>query len=111
MRLLILALLLIASGLAPGRAIGAELKLASWNVAWLTSRTALLPRDRAPRERGDVARLAEYARRLDADVIALQEVDGPEAAAQLLDPRAYASTSRRRTTCNAPASPSAGGCA
>ncbi|MBL6079442.1 endonuclease/exonuclease/phosphatase family protein [Belnapia sp. T18] len=86
MRILILALLL----LAPGFALGAELKLASWNIAWLTSRTALLPRDRAPRESGDVTRLAEYARRLDADIVALQEVDEPEAAAQVLDPRAYA---------------------
>jgi endonuclease/exonuclease/phosphatase family metal-dependent hydrolase len=90
MRVLILALLLLLPGLAPGRATGAELKLASWNIAWLTTRTALLPRDRRPRERGDLARLAEYGRRLDADIIALQEVDGPEAAALLLDPKAYA---------------------
>ena len=83
--MLIIGLLLLV---APAQA--AELKLASWNIAWLTDRTALLPRDRAPRGRGDVARLAEYARRLDADIVALQEVDGPEAAAQVLDPRAYA---------------------
>jgi endonuclease/exonuclease/phosphatase family metal-dependent hydrolase len=85
MRVLILALLILV---APAHA--AELKLASWNIAWLTDRVAQLPPDRAPRQRGDVARLAEYARRLDADIVALQEVDGPEAAAQVLDPRAYA---------------------
>ena len=98
MRVLILALCLLVPGLtgsltgspASGRAVAAELKLASWNIAWLTDRAALLPRDRAPRDRGDVARLADYARRLDADVVALQEVDGPEAAARVLDPRAYA---------------------
>jgi endonuclease/exonuclease/phosphatase family metal-dependent hydrolase len=90
MRALILALLILAPGLAPGHALGTELKLASWNIAWLTPRTALLPRDRPPRERADIARLAEYARRLDADIVALQEVDGPEAAAQVLDPKAYA---------------------
>ncbi len=89
MRALILALLILAPGLAPGHALGTELKLASWNIAWLTPRTALLPRDRPPRERADIARLAEYARRLDADIVALQEVDGPEAAAQVLDPKAY----------------------
>ncbi|WP_052388963.1 endonuclease/exonuclease/phosphatase family protein [Belnapia moabensis] len=85
MRVLILALSLLVT-----TAQAAELKLASWNIAWLTGRTELLPRDRAPRERGDAARLADYGQRLDADIVALQEVDGPEAAAQVLDPRAYA---------------------
>lgn len=87
MRATILAL---ALSLGPMLAEATELKLASWNIAWLTSRTELLPRDRAPRDRSDIGRLADYARRLDADIIALQEVDGPEAAAQVIDPRAYA---------------------
>ena len=34
--------------------------------------------------------LAGYARRLDADIVALQEVDGPEAAARVFDPQRYA---------------------
>ncbi len=86
MRSLILTLLLL---LAPGLGRATELKLASWNIAWLTTRDALLPHDRSPRAQADLARLADYARRLDADVIALQEVDGPEGAALILDPRRY----------------------
>jgi endonuclease/exonuclease/phosphatase family metal-dependent hydrolase len=81
---LLLALLLLAS---PAGA--AELKLATWNIAWLTTRPAGdpdLPRDVTTRGRDDLARLRGYAGRLAADVIALQEVDGPEAAALVLDP-------------------------
>ena len=86
--ILIAALLLLA---APSRA--AELKLATWNIAWLTLRVPSdpsLPRDLTPRQPGDFTLLAGYARRLDADVVALQEVDGPEAAARIFDPRDYA---------------------
>lgn len=81
---LLLALLLLAT---PAGA--AELKLATWNLAWLTTRPAGdrdLPRDLQAREPGDTDRLRGYAARLAADVIALQEVDGPEAAALVLDP-------------------------
>ncbi|UPY38046.1 endonuclease/exonuclease/phosphatase family protein [Sediminicoccus sp. KRV36] len=71
----------------------AELKIASWNIAWLTLRPAHdpdLPRNLTPRQPGDFTLLADYARRLDADVVALQEVDGPEAAARIFNPRDYA---------------------
>jgi endonuclease/exonuclease/phosphatase family metal-dependent hydrolase len=70
----------------------AELKLATWNLAWLTTRPAddpELPRDVTRRDRDDLARLRGYANRLAADVVALQEVDGPEAAGQVLDPAAW----------------------
>jgi endonuclease/exonuclease/phosphatase family metal-dependent hydrolase len=76
---------------APARA--AEIKLATWNIAWLTLRPAgdpALPRGLPTRTAADLDALAGYARRLDADVVALQEVDGPEAAARVLDPRLYA---------------------
>ncbi|MBP0446779.1 endonuclease/exonuclease/phosphatase family protein [Roseomonas sp. SSH11] len=80
----LLALLLLATPAA-----AAEVKLATWNIAWLTTRAAGdpdLPRDVASRGREDLQRLRGYAARLAADVIALQEVDGPEAAALVLDP-------------------------
>ncbi|WP_149540931.1 endonuclease/exonuclease/phosphatase family protein [Siccirubricoccus phaeus] len=83
--ILLLLMLCLARPLA-----AAELKLASWNIAWLTLRSAELPRDQRPRTAADFDRLAQYAARLDADILALQEVDGPEAAARVLDPRAYA---------------------
>ena len=80
----LLVLLLLS---APAAA--AELKLATWNLAWLTTRPAgdpELPRDVLRRDPEDLARLRAYADRLAADVIAVQEVDGPEAAALVLDP-------------------------
>jgi endonuclease/exonuclease/phosphatase family metal-dependent hydrolase len=42
-----------------------------------------------PRTREDYARLREYAALLDADVVALQEVDGAEAAGRVFDPAVY----------------------
>jgi endonuclease/exonuclease/phosphatase family metal-dependent hydrolase len=81
----------------------AELKVATWNLEWfMTPETVLaltpacLPRDasrdgarralpcdvaaRLRRSREDVRALRRHAHRLDADVIALQEVDGMDAA-------------------------------
>lgn len=89
MHRIFLAILLLAA--TPLQA--AEIKLSTWNIAWLTLRPAgdrALPRDLTARRPEDFARLAGYARRLDADILALQEVDGPEAAARVLDPRDYA---------------------
>jgi len=85
---------------APG---SKELKLATWNLEWFMKPETLraltpacLPSD-APRDGArrsvpcdvaheltrsgeDIAALRRHARALDADVIALQEVDGPDAA-------------------------------
>ena len=85
------ALLLLLAPLSAGRTT--ELKLATWNLNWLTLRPTgdpALPRDLISRAPEDFALLARYARRLDADILALQEVDGPEAAAKLVDPGSYA---------------------
>ena len=49
----------------------AEIKIASWNIYWLTSEDPNHHRRKA----NDYARLAQYANDLDAEVIALQEVD------------------------------------
>lgn len=46
-----------------------ELKLASWNIAWLGSH------EYNQRTEADYQKLAGYAKQLDADVIALQEVE------------------------------------
>jgi len=46
-----------------------ELKLASWNIAWLGSH------EYNQRSEADYQQLAHYAKQLDADVIALQEVE------------------------------------
>lgn len=95
-----------------------RLKLATWNLEWLIApqelrrlRRDCLPEGVSPgrRERfvpcdvatdlersaSDLAALARYARRLDADVIALQEVDGPAAARLVFAGYAFCFTSRR----------------
>lgn len=87
-RILALLLLLLATPAA-----AQEIKLATWNIAWLTLRPAgdpALPRDVPARAPGDFALLRGYADRLAADVIALQEIDGEAAAARVFDPARYA---------------------
>ena len=72
---------------------GAEsLKISTWNLNWLTTRThaeANLPADVHTRASADFDRLAAYAAKLNADIIAFQEVDGPAAAARIFDPARY----------------------
>lgn len=71
----------------------AELKLATWNLEWLTLRPAgdpILPENVMPKGPADWALLQRYALALDADVVALQEVDGPEAAAKVFPADRYA---------------------
>jgi endonuclease/exonuclease/phosphatase family metal-dependent hydrolase len=88
---------------APSHAAPAELKIATWNLEWFMTPETLraltpactpadAPRDGArrsvpcnvahelARSREDIAALKRHARVLDADVVAVQEVDGPEAA-------------------------------
>lgn len=70
----------------------AELKLVTWNLDWLTDRPAgdpALPANVRPRRSGDIALLAQYAAELDADVIAIQEVDGAAIAARVFPPDRY----------------------
>ena len=86
--------------LAPAGASARDLRLASWNLEWLVStattreaRNACLAgaRPRLPcdvaldqaRSATDFAALARLARELDADVIAIQEVESIEVAAQV----------------------------
>lgn len=67
----------------------AELKIATWNLNWLTSRTASLPADVKPRQPEDFDRLRAYALELDADVVAFEEVDNPETARRVFPPEIY----------------------
>lgn len=83
-----LALLLLSGG-----AQAAELRIATWNLEWLTSRAAgdpALPEDVQPKHSESIDALRRYALLLDADVIAFQEVDGPEIAARVFPPERYA---------------------
>jgi len=88
MRRILLLLLLLASPAA-----GQEIKLSTWNIAWLTLKPTGhpdLPRDIRGRSAEDFRLLRGYAERLDADVVALQEIDGEAAAARVFDPAGYA---------------------
>ncbi len=67
----------------------AELKIATWNLNWLTTRQAGLPADVKIRQPEDFDRLAAYAHELNADVIAIEEVDNADTARRLFPPDAY----------------------
>ena len=87
-RILCLLALLLAGG-----AQAAELKIATWNLEWLTLRPRgdpALPDNVTPKAAADMDALRRYALALDADIVALQEVDGAEAAARVFPPDRYA---------------------
>ncbi len=58
-----------------------NLTIATWNIAWLNefNNTGIIERKNA-----DYQRVAKYANRIQADVIAVQEVDGEAAARRVL---------------------------
>ena len=66
-----------------------ELKLATWNLDWLTERANDLPPDVRLRDAADFDRLRQYAIQLDADVVAMEEVDGRDMAARVFPPDRY----------------------
>jgi endonuclease/exonuclease/phosphatase family metal-dependent hydrolase len=90
MRRLVACLLLLLLALPAG---ANEVKLATWNIAWLTLRPTGhpdMPRDFRARTAEDFRLLRGYANRLNADIVALQEIDGTDAAGRVFDPSNYA---------------------
>lgn len=65
---------------------GKPLRLVSWNMEWLNADEGAGPTKRKAR---DYKRLAEYVKRLDAQLFAVQEVDGIAAAQKVFDPQRY----------------------
>jgi endonuclease/exonuclease/phosphatase family metal-dependent hydrolase len=86
-------ILLLLFGLLTLPAQAVELRITTWNIAWATLRPTGdpdMPRDHRARTEADWALLRQYAQRLESDIIAFQEIDGPRAAARIFDDRAYA---------------------
>lgn len=63
------------------------LRLATWNLQWLLEADDHGPVARPP---AAFARLGKYAQRLDADIVAVQEVESTAALARVFDPERYA---------------------
>jgi endonuclease/exonuclease/phosphatase family metal-dependent hydrolase len=82
---------LLAAALLATPCAAQPIKLATWNLNWFTTSTN--PTDRAAdaprRTAGDVAALRAYADRLDADIVAFEEVDGAGSAAALFPADRY----------------------
>lgn len=64
-----------------------ELRLATWNLSWLGAEPG---RGVVARKAEDYTRLGGYAAELDADVVAVQEVDGAKAMERVFAPEEYA---------------------
>lgn len=113
------AVLLLALFVAAWPAVAApRLRLASWNLEWLMTPATFdslaghclgarrardgeraMPCDLVPRGRwseADFARLADFAASAAPDVVALQEVDGPQAAALVFPAHGFCFTRRRQ---------------
>jgi len=110
-------------GIGPWKSGAARVRLASWNVEYLmTPETHIALRNdcavqgglvggddrtlpcaitkREPRNADDYATLRKYAASLDADIVALQEVDGPDAAALVFPGYDYCFSTRAHTQKN-----------
>jgi endonuclease/exonuclease/phosphatase family metal-dependent hydrolase len=66
-----------------------ELKIATWNLNWLTTRAGDLPTDVKTRSPEDFERLHAYAQELNADLVAIEEVDSAETARRLFPSDIY----------------------
>ena len=77
--------------LLPLPVLASDLKVATWNLDWLPpARPATANATRCyPRSDEDFARLAQYARELNADVVAIEEVDGFGAASKVFSREEY----------------------
>jgi len=91
-RLLVCALLLTGPAAAADLPAAPDLKVATWNLEWLTERPPGdpgLPKDVQPKRAEDIETLRRYALLLDADVVAFQEVDGAAVVARVFPPDLY----------------------
>jgi endonuclease/exonuclease/phosphatase family metal-dependent hydrolase len=108
----------LATACATAAPATGRLTVASWNMEWMirpevfdslaascfgrdwraAGTERAIPCDLVPKGRwseADLARIRDFAATLPADVIALQEIDGPDVAAKLFPDRAFCFTKRR----------------
>ena len=64
----------------------ADLKIATWNIYWLGDGVGT---DKSPRTADQYTRLQGYAHQLNADIIAVEEVENSEALAKVFPPSDY----------------------
>jgi len=86
-------LMALSAGAGTHAARSRSLKLATWNMDWLTTRPVgdpSLPPDVGRRSADDFHHLADDARRLNADIVGLQEIDGDDVARRIFPPDRYA---------------------
>lgn len=76
----------ITSALGADAPAAGALRVASWNLQWLSERDGVGPAKRRPQ---DYERLAKYREQLAADVVAVQEVQSAEALARVFPPDRY----------------------
>jgi exonuclease III len=90
MRSLQFAAVAIVSLLSTAQAQADSIRLAAWNINNLNDVAGVPLRDHAPiRADRDYELLKQYRARLDPDVIALQEMGNPKAAARIFPPDEY----------------------
>jgi endonuclease/exonuclease/phosphatase family metal-dependent hydrolase len=82
-------LAVVLSLLTATTAGAAELKIATWNLNWLSLRQSGLPADVKARVPEDFSRLHDYAFQLNADVVAFEEVDSADTARLIFPPAVY----------------------
>ena len=63
-----------------------RIKLATWNIEWLNAKDNT---GKVKRRSEDYAKLRYYTEKLNADIIALQEIDGLEGAGRVFDSQKY----------------------
>ncbi|MCG7584427.1 endonuclease/exonuclease/phosphatase family protein [Photobacterium sp. OFAV2-7] len=76
----------LALSLLNSSAFASSLKIATWNVEFLTAKSNT---SCAPRSDEDYIKLSEVASSIDADIYALQEVESAKALERIFDPAVY----------------------
>src|SRR5262245_33261821 len=84
--LVIAVLATFCLGLSTSASAEPRIRIATWNFGFLAEKDGV---GCFERDQQGYARLQEYVRRLDADVVAVQEVENEAAMARVFDPSLY----------------------